>query len=356
MVFPARAELVSFKEAGGVLRATVRIDGNAYDLDLALLRPARPAPGAPLFVETAPGDDLAPLALSRGFAVLRLDLTKLPGAARTGALRDLAPRLRGLGAKRLVANGQGETGAALAEAGALFDGVLLQDAPPTARRAAGSPRIIETWGADAYWGAGGERPPLGAEPENRRSFFLTGVAPTRAGANCAAPVNGLSPAPALRALLAALDDWTKGAKPPGSRAPAESDLVQAAALAWPKIPGLSAPPGPSRRAPKIDADGNELSGLRLPDQALPIATFTGFNARKDPKGPACAAGAALPFPATKAEREKTGDPRASLVERYGSRAYFVATMRVVADKLVRERLLLKEDADAYVAAAKQAPF
>jgi hypothetical protein len=44
------------------------------------------------------------------------------------------------------------------------------------------------------------------------------------------------------------------------------------------------------------------------------------------------------------------------VERYGSRAYFVATMRVVADRLVKERLLLKEDADAYVATAKQAPF
>jgi hypothetical protein len=44
------------------------------------------------------------------------------------------------------------------------------------------------------------------------------------------------------------------------------------------------------------------------------------------------------------------------MERYGSRAYFVATMRVVADKLVAERLLLKEDADAYVSAARQAPF
>jgi len=64
----------------------------------------------------------------------------------------------------------------------------------------------------------------------------------------------------------------------------------------------------------------------------------------------------LPFAASKAEREKNGDPRPSLVERYGSRAYFVATMRVVADRLVRARLLLSEDADAYVAAAKTAPF
>ena len=97
-------------------------------------------------------------------------------------------------------------------------------------------------------------------------------------------------------------------------------------------------------------------GLRLPDRLLPLATFTGFGAQKDKNGPLCAAGAAIAFAANKADREKSGDTRPALVERYGSRAYFVATMRVIADKLVKERLLLKEDADAYVAAARQAPF
>jgi hypothetical protein len=145
-------------------------------------------------------------------------------------------------------------------------------------------------------------------------------------------------------------------KPPASRAPVAADLVDARELVWPKIPALPAPPSGERLVPKIDADGNETAGLRLPDQALPIATFTGFGAQKDKAGPGCAAGAALPFPSTKTDREKTGDPRPALVERYGSRAYFVATMRVVADKLVKERLLLKEDADAYVAVAKTAPF
>ncbi len=360
MVFalPARAELVSFAETGGVLRAAVRIDGETHGVDLALTRPAQPAPpsgprGAALFLETAPGDDLAPAALARGMAVARLDLTKLPPAARAPALRDLAPRLRGLsGVKRLLAHGQAESGAALAEAGAAFDGVLLQDVPDAAAKAA---RVIETWGSDVYWSDAG-RAPTGDAAENRRSFFLAGTAQARAGANCAAPVNARSPAPALRALLVALDDWTKGVKPPASRAPASADLTAAAALAWPKIPGQAAAPALTRRVPRVDADGNELSGLRLPDHALPIATFTGFNAPKDRNGPACVAGAAAPFPATKADREKSGDPRPSLVERYGSRAYFVATMRVLADGLVKERLLLKEDADAYVAAAKQAPF
>ena len=101
--------------------------------------------------------------------------------------------------------------------------------------------------------------------------------------------------------------------------------------------------------------------MRSPACACPISrclspTFTGFNAQKDKKGPPCAAGAAIPFAATKSDREKNPDPRPALVERYGSRAYFVATMRVIADKLVKERLLLQQDADAYVAAARSAPF
>lgn len=355
---PARAELVTLAETSAAVRAAVRIGGQTHEFDIALMRPARPASpsdhsGAALFLETAPGDDLAPLALSRGMAVARLDLSSLPPAARAAALRDLAPRLRGLvGARRLLAHGRGDAGAALAEAGTLFDGLLLQDAPAPA---ATGPRVIDTWGSDAYWGAGGRHLP-GPAAETRRSFFLAGMAQTLAGENCSAPLNQRSPAPALRALLAALDDWTKGAKPPPSRAPTEADLVEAAALVWPKIPGTPAPPAVAGRVPRIDPDGNELSGLRLPDHALPIATFVGFNAQKEKTGPACAAGASASFPATKAEREKSGDPRPSLIERYGSRAYFVATMRVVADRLVKERLLLKEDADAYVAAARQAPF
>lgn len=354
---PARAAPVSLVEADGALRAALQIDGQTYTLDLALLRPAKPAPGAPLLVETAPGDDLAPLALSSGMTVARVDdASRIPPAARAQALRDLAQGLRErTGAKRLLAHGKGEVGAALAEAGAPIDGLLLQDAPQA--RLVGSPRVIETWGSDAYWAGEADRPPApGPAPANRRSFFLAGMAETRAGDNCAAPVNGRSPAPALRALLVALDAWTQGVKPPASRSPAEADLSEPAALAWPKIPGQPAAPARTGRVPKIDPDGNESAGLRLPDHALPIATFTGFNAQKDARGPACVAGAAAPFPAAKADREKSGDPRPSLIERYGSRAYFVATMRVVADRLVKERLLLAADADAYVAAAKQAPF
>jgi hypothetical protein len=332
-------------------RATLVIAGRSYDLPLDWRRPASPAAGAALFVETEKDDALAPLAIARGMSVVLVDLGPVPAPARVDALRDLARKLRETsGAKRVIARGAGETGVALAAAGDAFDGVLLQDA---AAGAAKAPRSIYVWGGDAYWRA--TAPTLGAETPKERRFFLPGVAPTSASTNCAAPVNMRSAAPAMRALLVALDDWTKGVKPPPSRIPGAADLVDARTMAWPKIRDLPAPPS-AGVVPKIDADGNETTGLRLPDQALPIATFTAFNAQKDSKGAACIAGAALPFPATKADRDKTADPRAALMERYGSRAYFVATMRVVADKLVKERLLLKEDADAYVAAAKQAPF
>ncbi|WP_330083726.1 alpha/beta hydrolase domain-containing protein [Methylocystis iwaonis] len=348
---PARAELVTFEESGSDVHATLKIERKEYRLDAKMLRTKAAAPGGALLVDAAQNEDLAATALGRGMNVFALDLGKLPAPARAQALRDLLPRLRETTrAKRVLARGAGETGATLAEVGPLFDGLLLHDA-----RAANGPRSIETWGSDAYWRAPPPPAPAGPDDANLRRFFVAGTT-TIAGANCLGPLNTRSQAPALRALLVVLDDWAKGVKPPASRVPAVADLVDARKLVWPKIPALPTPPSGERLVPKIDADGNESAGLRLPDQALPIATFTGFGVQKDKAGPGCAAGVALPFPSTKTDREKTGDPRPSLVERYGSRAYFVATMRVVADKLVKERLLLKEDADAYVAAARTAPF
>jgi len=354
---PARAELLKFEETAAGLRVTLKIDGRNFELEPKIARPARQKPGAALLVDAEPGADLTPLALSRGMTVISPDLGKLPNAMRAQAIRDLLPRLREtIEATRVLGRGRGEGAAALVDAASLFDGLLLEDVPKTPASAGRSPRVIETWGADAYWRTTPRAAPNGPEPQNRRSFYLAGIAAPGAAGDCGAPVNARSGAPALRGLFVALDEWTKGTKPPASRAPGVADLAPARALVWPKIPSLPPAPGGERLVPKIDDDGNELSGLRLPDQALPIATFTGFNAQKDKAGPPCVAGATLPFPASKAEREKAADPRPSLVERYGSRAYFVATMRVVADKLVKERLLLREDADAYVTTAKAAPF
>ena len=237
-----------------------------------------------------------------------------------------------------------------------IDALLLLDNSPLPPLGEDTPFLIETWGSEAYWRhaprlAGS----LASAPENRRLFFVAGGGrPLVSDANCALPANRRSMEPARRALLVALDDYLRGGPPPPRSRMAE--LATAKGLTWPKIPKLPMPGADDRRVPKIDSDGNEIGGLRLPDQALPIATFTGWNAPIDKAKGDCALGARLPFPASRAAREASGDPRQSLPERYGSRAYYVGALRSVADKLVKERLLLPSDADAYVTAGKAAPF
>ncbi|MBM3578173.1 MAG: hypothetical protein FJX40_11040 [Alphaproteobacteria bacterium] len=357
----AQAELLKFETrpngANETVSATVKLDGTTYEIAGTLLKPTQPPSGGAksILIETQPSEDVKPLALERGLAVLTLDVANLPDKAKEPALRDLLGHIRGaLKMKRALGRAQGADADAMSNAASAFDGLLLHDAS----REPGSPtRFIATWSADAYWR---EKPRIEFEksaPPNGRRFYLAGIAGSTTAINCVAPINARAIAPALRALFVALDEWTtKSVAPPASRAPVNGDLTPGQDLKWPKAPALPSPPEGARRVPKIDADGNEIAGLRLPDLALPIATFRGFNAQKNKKGQPCVAGAAIPFEATKPDREKNDDPRSSLVERYGSRAYFVATMRIIADKLVKERLLLQQDADAYVATARSAPF
>ncbi|HEX7928051.1 MAG TPA: alpha/beta hydrolase domain-containing protein, partial [bacterium] len=88
-----------------------------------------------------------------------------------------------------------------------------------------------------------------------------------------------------------------------------------------------------------------------------VATYTGWNIYKAPF-PApdlCDRdGSYLSFAATKAQRSASNDPRLSLEERYGSADAYVAKLTQAAQALVRDRLLLQEDADRYIAQAKAA--
>ena len=357
----AHAELLKFETrpigADELVSARVKVDGETYEVSGTLSKPAQPPNGGvkSILIEMQRSENVKPHALERGLAALTLDIAKLPDKARAPALRDVLGHLRGaLKMKRIVGRAQGIDADAMSGAASAFDGLLLEDAT---REPAAPTRFIASWVAGAYWG---EKPRVEftkTAPPNGRRFYLAGLVSSTTATNCVAPINARASAPAQRALFVALDEWTaKGVAPPASRAPLDAELASAQALKWPKIPALPPAPQGDRRVPKIDADGNETVGLRLPDLALPIATFTGFNAQRNERGRRCVAGAAIPFAATKADREKTGDARPALVERYGSRAYFVATMRIVADKLVKERLLLQKDADAYVAAARLAPF
>ena len=330
-------------------------DGYAREARETVILWRPPTKGRTLLVvagdEPTPKDfdraDLLQLARARNMTIAFLSAGRKDALALRPALASLRGGLKVVGAGE-QADADTLQSVAKTKGDKLFDALLLTDAAPQ-DLGVGAPLIVELYGADAFWRDA--PPPAAAKGANVRRYFLGGAV-TEPGDSklCSGPVNDRSIAPAERALLAALDDFIHGGPaPPPSR---EADLAPKKNLAWPKIPGAAAPPQGDGLAPKIDADGNETSGLRLPDQALPLATFTGWSPQKGD----CRAGARYDFPPSREAREKSGDPRQSLVERYGSRAYFVAALRSVADKLVKERLLLPQDADAYVAAGKKAPF
>ena len=64
-------------------------------------------------------------------------------------------------------------------------------------------------------------------------------------------------------------------------------------------------------------------------------------------------GSFVPFARTKAECESRGDPRPSTEERYPSHAAYIAAVTRVCEARVREGLMLQEDADRFIAAARQ---
>jgi Alpha/beta hydrolase domain len=194
---------------------------------------------------------------------------------------------------------------------------------------------------------------------------------------CVNPRNPHSATPALRALFLALEEWVrKGVEPPASRVPriAEGTAVAAETIRMPAVPGFAVPPGANEIVPPVDwvdpparidnvygarvcavdADGNEIAGIRLPPIAVPLGTHTGWNLyRAQPGELADRDGSFIPFARTGGERAAAGDPRLSLEERYGNRAAYVARVKAAAEALLTERLLLPRDAAAYVAAAKE---
>lgn len=198
-----------------------------------------------------------------------------------------------------------------------------------------------------------------------------------------ADMNPLVYTPVIRALFRALDRWiTDGVEPPPSRYPmlADGTLAPAAASGWPSIPGFTRPQSPMTtyrldfgpewskgivtkeppgigkpfvgRVPAVDEAGNGRAGIRLPEIAVPLATHTGWNYRRPSIGApdrlASEIGSYLPLPRTRAEREKTGDSRKSIAERYASREDYIGRISLAALELVRDRFLLEEDVPAVI--------
>lgn len=215
-----------------------------------------------------------------------------------------------------------------------------------------------------------------------------GFGPTGRGI-CQQPRNPLVANPVLRALLVAMDGWVSaGQEPPASRLPRRADgtLVPSlpqAAVGFPNIPGVTyngrahtgdlfdfgvlfdqgilavlppvliGTPYPVL-VPKTDADGNDIAGIRLPEVAVPLATYTGWGLRANPLGgdDGCdAAGQKIDFRQTKAERLAAGDPRLSIEERYPTHSHYVSAVANAANGLRQQRLLLDEDVQRYIEAA-----
>ena len=104
--------------------------------------------------------------------------------------------------------------------------------------------------------------------------------------------------------------------------------------------------------PQVDADGNEIAGIRLPEVVVPLATYTGWNFRRPEIGGTnllvSLLGSYIPLARTKAERDSRGDPRLSIDERYSTRGPYLSSIRSAAAALVRDRYLLAEDVDSVV--------
>ena len=272
------------------------------------------------------------------------------------------------------------------------------------------PKIIEAFGSTEFWGLRMSPGLIGTDarrdlplPDNVRRYYYPGTthgggrggfrveAPPSQG-GCALPGNPNPESDTTRALTADLLDWvTKGTTPPASRYPllARGELVPAAkaALGFPDIPGVPDPAtalnpvldydfGPEFHAndmtgviglepprivhviptyvPKVDADGNETSGVPSVLHQAPLGTYLGWNVAASGffKGQGCGfVGGYVPFAKTRADREKASDPRPSLEERYGTLEGYACVVRRAAERAVEDRFLQDTDARRLIAEA-----
>ena len=101
------------------------------------------------------------------------------------------------------------------------------------------------------------------------------------------------------------------------------------------------------RVPAVDEAGNGRGGIRLPQIVVPLATHTGWHYRRPSIGApgrlASEIGSYLPLPKTRADRERTGDGRLSIAERYASRQVYLDRITKAAQDLVQQRYLLADD-------------
>jgi len=265
------------------------------------------------------------------------------------------------------------------------------------------PKVIHTDTACEYWHRraslvhtdtrGNDLP----QPDDVRIYFWAS-SQHFAAPNVAAPAKGLAQTyfnvvattMFFRACLDLLDDWvSKGIEPPPSRIPRRADGTLVDIEEWrkmfPRIPGIATPRGPSRLerldfgpdidrgiitkeppdivpgeeypvlVPAVDEDGNDVAGVRAPMVQVPLGTYTGWSLRRREFGHGAMVGITgsyIPFPDTEDERMQLGDPRRSILARYGSPEGYVEAIRKAALSLVEEGFMLEEDVERAVAEAR----
>lgn len=253
------------------------------------------------------------------------------------------------------------------------------------------PKLFLTSSSYEYWGRAAAlthtRPDGVADaplPPEVRAYFFSGTQHgprslplSRAGARHDS--NPTDQRPFQRALLRSFESWIKdNVPPPPSVVPrvARHELTPLSGLRFPRIPGVTPPRHPrlARRldfgpefskegfstqeppkvhgafrilVPQVDRDGNDLGGIKLPEVAVPLGTFTGWNLRAPgtgaPSQMASFVGSFIAFPRTRAERLKTRDSRLSIEERYADRADYMQRVASVVDALVSQRFILDRD-------------
>ena len=108
--------------------------------------------------------------------------------------------------------------------------------------------------------------------------------------------------------------------------------------------------------PKVNADGNETVGRAVGAHQAPLGTYLGWNLTASGffAGRGCGfAGGYVPFATTKAERERTGDPRLSVEERYGTLEGYTCVVDKAVRQAVAERFLLPADGARLLDEAKK---
>ena len=270
------------------------------------------------------------------------------------------------------------------------------------KRPGTDPLVLHTQSAIEYWQRRGSLVHTDAhgndlpQPDNVR-VYLWASSQHFADPNVKRPAKGVcrqylnivQTSMLFRAMLDALDRWaTDGTPPPPSRVPLRADGTLVTADEWrrrfPPIPGVALPTGanacplldfgPRAAAgiidreppavlqaegyptlvPAVDADGNDIAGVRAPMVAAPLGTYTGWNIRDRGHGHGAMhefTGSYIPFPDTDEEQAATGDPRPSLLARYGSPEGYAAAIEAAARQLVADGLMLEEDVERSVQAA-----